>query len=88
MPRKQHLVNLSEQERQQLQKVSRSNHHSIREKTRARILLLSDLSCPVAWRQTNGDVRDMATCACNDAVVVLCYDEGHLSGGENEIRDF
>lgn len=45
MPRKQHLVKLSQSERTELQKISRSNHHSIREKTRARILLLSDLSC-------------------------------------------
>ena len=36
MSRKQHLVKLSEDERAALQKASRSNRASIREKTRAR----------------------------------------------------
>jgi transposase len=43
MSRKQHLIHLSPQERSALEKISRSNRASIREKTRARILLLSDL---------------------------------------------
>ena len=55
MPRKKHLVNLSKPEREQLQKLSCSNHHSIREKTRARILLLSDSSCP---REQGGSLTD------------------------------
>lgn len=42
MPRKQHLIQLSSQERTALEKMSRSNRMSIREKTRARILLLAD----------------------------------------------
>jgi transposase len=45
MSRKKHLVNLSSEERSALGKISRSNRASIREKTRARILLLSDVSC-------------------------------------------
>ena len=45
MPRKLNLVKLSESERELLQKVSRSNRASIREKTRARVLLFSDLNC-------------------------------------------
>lgn len=45
MPKKKNLVHLSEPEREQLQKLSRSNHHSMREKTRARVLLLSDVNC-------------------------------------------
>ena len=44
MSRKQHLIHLSSQERSTLEKLSRSNRASIREKTRARILLLSDVS--------------------------------------------
>jgi transposase len=44
MSRKKHLINLSSQERSGLEKISRSNRASIREKTRARILLLSDVS--------------------------------------------
>ncbi len=42
MSRKQHLINLSSDERSRLEKISRSNRASIREKTRARILLLAD----------------------------------------------
>jgi len=42
MPAKKYLVTLTQEERQQLQKIAQSNHHSVREKTRARILLLAD----------------------------------------------
>ncbi len=42
MPAKKYLVALTQEERQQLQKIAGSNHHSVREKTRARILLLAD----------------------------------------------
>lgn len=44
MSRKQHLINLSLEARSGLEKMSCSSRASIREKTRARILLLSDLS--------------------------------------------
>lgn len=44
MSRKQHLINLSAAERSAVEKLSDSNRVSIREKTRARILLLSDVS--------------------------------------------
>lgn len=65
MPRKQHLVNLSEKERQQLQKVARSNHQSIREKTRARILLLSDGSCSreQGGSRTDGEIAQQLGCS-------------------------
>ena len=46
MSRKQHLIQLSSQERHALAKISRSNRASVREKTRARILLLADTICP------------------------------------------
>ena len=55
MPRKQHLVNLSLEERAALEKASRSNRHSVREKTRARILLLADLNCS---REQGGSRKD------------------------------
>jgi putative transposase len=55
MPRKMHLVKLNAQERAGLEKVSGSNRRSIREKTRARILLLSDTSCP---REQGGSRTD------------------------------
>jgi len=43
MSSKQHLIDLNAEDRQGLEKLSRSNRASIREKTRARILLLSDV---------------------------------------------
>jgi putative transposase len=55
MPSKLNLVKLTEGERVALEKVSRSNRASIREKTRARVLLLSDLHCP---REQGGSRRD------------------------------
>ena len=55
MPRKLNVVQLSEDERLSLQKVSRSNRASVREKTRARVLLSSDFYCP---REQGGSRRD------------------------------
>jgi len=55
MPTKKHLVNLSAAERSGLEKVSHSNRASMREKTRARILLLSDLN---ASREHGGSRND------------------------------
>lgn len=55
MPRKLNLVKLSEDERGALQNASRSNRASIREKTRARVLLLSDLNC---GREAGGSHSD------------------------------
>ncbi len=42
MSAKKHIIALNEQERAQLEKIARSNQRSIREKTRARILLFTD----------------------------------------------
>jgi len=55
MSSKKNLVKLSEDERAGLHKLSRSNRSSIREKTRARALLLSDVNCP---RETDGSRTD------------------------------
>ena len=46
MPAKKYRVALTQEERPQLQKIAQSNHHSVREKTRARVLLLADPNCP------------------------------------------
>lgn len=42
MSAKTHIITLSDQDRTGLEKISRSNRRSVREKTRARILLLCD----------------------------------------------
>jgi hypothetical protein len=45
MPAKKYIVKLSPEERKQLEKASQANRRSVREKTRARILLLADTGC-------------------------------------------
>ncbi len=55
MPAKKHLVKLSAPERASLEKVSQSNRHSVREKTRARILLGSDEN---VGREAGGSMSD------------------------------
>ena len=45
MPKKKYLIDLSQQERQDLQQLLRSGKHSARKLTRARILLQSDEGC-------------------------------------------
>ncbi len=46
MPAKQHIILLSAEERGALEQVSRNNRSSVREKTRARLLLGSDTGVP------------------------------------------
>jgi Homeodomain-like domain len=65
MPKKNHIVHLSADERGGLEKVARSNRASIREKTRARILLLSDVSCSreQGANRTDGEVAQQLGCS-------------------------
>ena len=65
MPRKNHIVHLSAGERAGLEKVSRSNRASVREKTRARILLLSDVSCSreQGANRTDGEIAQQLGCS-------------------------
>ena len=69
MPTKKHLVNLSQEERSSLEKVSRSNRSSMREKTRARILLLSDLSCSREQGASRNDSEIAAQLGCSPLTV-------------------
>lgn len=55
MPAKQHIIHLSEHQRADLEKASQSNRRSALEKTRARILLLSDTN---QSRPAGGSLRD------------------------------
>ena len=64
MPAKKYLIALTQEERQQLEKVARSNRRSIREKTRARILLLADTKCPAPdGGQKDGTIAKQLRCA-------------------------
>lgn len=60
MSAKKNIVSLSEEERAALEKVSLSTRRSVREKTRARILLLSD-TC--RSREEGGSLSDSAIAA-------------------------
>ena len=62
MATKKHIIALNEQEREQLEKVARSNHRSIREKTRARMLLLTD---------SNGSREDGGGCTDSEVACRL-----------------
>ncbi|HVF10840.1 MAG TPA: hypothetical protein VNA16_08560, partial [Abditibacteriaceae bacterium] len=55
MPTKQHIIQLSATERAALEKASRNHRLSVREKTRARILLSSDTNCA---RAAGGSLKD------------------------------
>ncbi len=65
MSRKKHLIKLSSEERAALQKVSRSNRASMREKTRARILLLADEGCgrERGGSRSDAEVVEQMSCA-------------------------
>ena len=55
MSAKKYIVTLNEEERAALEKVAPSTHRSVREKTRARILLLADTACS---RQQGASLKD------------------------------
>jgi len=72
MSAKKNSVVLSSTEREELEKVSRSNHHSIREKKRARILLLADVSYSRAQgaSRSDGEIARALGCASLTASTV------------------
>ena len=65
MSARKNIVALSSTEREELDKVSRSNHRSIREKNRSRILLLADVSCSRAQgaRRSDDEIAQELGCA-------------------------
>ncbi len=69
MSRKQHLISLSSAERSTLEKLSRSNRASIREKTRARILLLSDESYTREQGASRTDAQVVKQLGCSALTV-------------------
>ncbi len=69
MSRKQHLISLGSAERNTLEKLSRSNRASIREKTRARILLLSDVSYTREQGASRSDAQIVEQLGCSALTV-------------------
>jgi putative transposase len=64
MPAKKYIIALTCEERKALEKVSRSTRRSVREKTRARILLLSDSHCPREQGGSQTDEEIVARLGC------------------------
>lgn len=64
MPAKKHIIALTKDERQELEKVSRSHRRSAREKMRARILLLSDGNLSHEQGASRTDEEIAATLRC------------------------
>ncbi len=62
---KKNIVTLSVTEREELEKVARSNHRSIREKRRARMLLLADVngSREQGASRTDSEIAQQLGCA-------------------------
>lgn len=60
MPAKQYLIQLCPDDRVQLEQESSNHRRSLREKTRVRILLLSDTNCP---RDEGGGLSDQEIAA-------------------------
>jgi len=56
MATKQHVITLTNAERTELEKVARSTHRSVREKKRARILLMADAN---RSREEGGSCKDI-----------------------------
>ena len=69
MSAKKHIIVLNEQEREQLEKMARSNQRSIREKTRARILLCTDTNRSRAAGGCCKDSEVAARLACTEWTV-------------------
>jgi transposase len=67
MPAKTHHIRLSVEERASLEKLSRSNHRSEREKKRARMLLLCDANTPKeqGGSHTDAEVAQVLKCSSN-----------------------
>lgn len=62
MPAKKNIITLTEEERGQLESIARSNRRSIREKMRARILLLSDVGYQEGGLK-DGQIAQQLRCA-------------------------
>jgi hypothetical protein len=85
MPAKKYLVALTPEERQQLQQVAQSNHRSVREKSRARILLLADTQCP-APEGSNKDVAIAHQLRCTPLTVSTVRQRASERGALAAIR--
>ncbi len=80
MPAKQHIIQLSSKERDELEQVSQSNRRSIREKTRARLLLGSGTSVPREQGGSQSDLELAARYKVNPLTVASVRRRAHERG--------
>lgn len=80
MSAKKNIVTLSQAEREALKKVSCSNHRSIREKTRARILLLADVGCSREQGASRTDSEIARHLACVALTVSIVRAKAYVRG--------
>ena len=62
MPAKKYVVTLCDQQRQELERIAASNKRSLRERTRARILLLADTARPEGGLKDTDISQAVHTC--------------------------
>lgn len=62
MPAKKYVVTLCDQQRQELERVAASNKRPLRERTRARILLLADTAAPEGAHKDTDISKTLHTC--------------------------
>ena len=86
MAQKQNLVKLNVVERERLQKLSHSNRLSMREKTRARILLLCDENCPYEAGGSRSDPEIARALGCTPLTVSNVRKRATMKGALESIK--
>ena len=86
MSAKKHIIALNEQERAQLEKIARSNQRSMREKTRARILLGSDISTGRSAGGCASDAELASRFKVSEQTVANVRQRAHQRGALESIR--
>lgn len=80
MPTKKYVVTLSDQQRQELERIAASNKRSLRERTRARILLLADIARPDGGQKDTDISKTLHICALTVARICRRFcEEGQES---------
>ncbi len=80
MPAKQHIILLRAEERHALEQLSRNNRSSVREKTRARLLLGSDTGLPADQGGSQSDLALAARFKVNPLTVANVRRRAHERG--------
>ena len=80
MPAKQYIVTLTDEQRQEMERVSASNKRSLRERIRARILLLADTARSDGGHKDQDIAQAVRACPMTVSRVRRRFYEGGLKG--------